>query len=1104
MNNKKTILIIFIAIIFLVSFGFAKEALATYNSSGTLISNNLLSGLTVNSIDSFYTSSTVIMATSLWMQFSTNTTAWYSAGGTLDGTTTVPNGQATTSLSALGWSGPNFYYKMQFTSSDGSNTPVLDEIKVNYNYTFNNSPTITSVSDNSPKCGNEVITFTSVASDPDAGNNIKLYICDSADCTNCVAGGVTTGCWAVGAGATATGNPQTLTATKTCGTCDYSTNNYWAKVCDNYGACSSIITSLAGWLSGYGYRKQITINGSTAGAQTNYQMKLTVHKETFGTDFLSGGTATADSQWDVNYAASYAFDNNEATRWSSTNSAFPHWVKYDLGTAITKTARKLRLKSFGSGVNCQLKDFKLQGSNNDADWTDILTAVGSNTDAWQEWAFANSVAYRYYRIYVTSSYYTGGNQVSIWEIELMESTSPPADYGSDVYLNNHCQDDFDDIRFTKSNGDTLLDYWLESKVNGTSAIFWIEFDSIPASPSTVNFYIYYDNPSASSASNEKSTFGIENRNFDIPPAGNSWTCVKSGVGACTAVDTDYHSSPYNAYSYETSRACMRARLGQNITVPDMASVYLHYWIKWWVNTWGNHVGIVIGATTTDASSGTWLEAHSGNGSGSSSGWVERWVDISAWKGQTVKLEVVDQDDTDDDPTYCSYGDHGGWVRADDFYISSAGSAVSPEPTWGTWGGEEKGQASPFACKKADNICSCGSPSCPTDGFCEECCGGCCCSGSCHTCPCPVVGVCNPHNVWGWAWSENIGWISFSCENTMTVGVEGPDYGVDIDRATGLFSGYAWSENIGWIRFNPPPDPTYSNNYPAIPYYSARVSTTTGEVSGWARACAGTANPDICATGTNPAAGSWDGWIKLRGPNYYGVWIDTSVSPAEFRNWAWSDMVVGWLRFAGPVINANGLAASWAMDEGNEGYIYDSSGNNSTGTISGATWTTSGKYGSALSFDGNDYVNLGSPASLALANTTIEAWIKPSSVAGYYLIYGLSNLPKLYIDLNGRLVLYDATAANTVLTPNVWTHVVATSDGTNVRYYINGVPDGTVAHVSWSATPSQVKIGRDPAGTTQNFLGLIDEVRIYNRALSAAEIQKHYAEGLEKHKNLAIK
>jgi len=145
----------------------------------------------------------------------------------------------------------------------------------------------------------------------------------------------------------------------------------------------------------------------------------------------------------------------------------------------------------------------------------------------------------------------------------------------------------------------------------------------------------------------------------------------------------------------------------------------------------------------------------------------------------------------------------------------------------------------------------------------------------------------------------------------------------------------------------------------------------------------------------------------------------------------------------------------------------------------------------LSFDGNDYVNLGSPASLAVANTTIEAWIKPSSVSGYYLIYGLKNLPKLYINSSGKLELYNAAAANTVLTPNVWTHVVVTSDGTNVRYYVNGVPDGTVAHAAWSTTPSQVKIGQDPAGTTQNFLGLIDEVRIYSRALTQEEITAAY-------------
>ncbi|PJB98800.1 MAG: hypothetical protein CO078_00770, partial [Candidatus Nealsonbacteria bacterium CG_4_9_14_0_8_um_filter_36_17] len=80
MNNKKTILIISIAIIVLVSFGFAKEALAGYHSSGTLISKNLLENVTGNiySIDSFYYNASVIPAgTSLKAQFSKDNTNWY-------------------------------------------------------------------------------------------------------------------------------------------------------------------------------------------------------------------------------------------------------------------------------------------------------------------------------------------------------------------------------------------------------------------------------------------------------------------------------------------------------------------------------------------------------------------------------------------------------------------------------------------------------------------------------------------------------------------------------------------------------------------------------------------------------------------------------------------------------------------------------------------------------------------------------------------------------------------------------------------------------------------------------------------------------------------
>ena len=73
------------------------------------------------------------------------------------------------------------------------------------------------------------------------------------------------------------------------------------------------------------------------------------------------------------------------------------------------------------------------------------------------------------------------------------------------------QSDFDDIRFTDSDGTTLLDYWLETSTTSVSAIFWVEVPSIAAS-STATIYMYYGNSSATSTSNGIATF--EERGFD--------------------------------------------------------------------------------------------------------------------------------------------------------------------------------------------------------------------------------------------------------------------------------------------------------------------------------------------------------------------------------------------------------------------------------------------------------------------------------------------------------------------------------------------------------------------------------------------------------------
>ena len=73
---------------------------------------------------------------------------------------------------------------------------------------------------------------------------------------------------------------------------------------------------------------------------------------------------------------------------------------------------------------------------------------------------------------------------------------------------------------------------------------------------------------------------------------------------------------------------------------------------------------------------------------------------------------------------------------------------------------------------------------------------------------------------------------------------------------------------------------------------------------------------------------------------------------------------------------SGLVAAYSFNEGAGTTVADASGNGNTGTIVGATWTTAGKYGNALSFNGtSSYVNLGNPTSLRLTGSmTLSAWV----------------------------------------------------------------------------------------------------------------------------------
>ena len=143
------------------------------------------------------------------------------------------------------------------------------------------------------------------------------------------------------------------------------------------------------------------------------------HYTDYGPNFLTGGTATAQSDGGYGYTPDKAVDGNTHTRWSTGDyQPLPRWWQYDLGSGVTQAATKLRIITT-MGL---YKDFTLQGSNNGIDWTLVYTGQQPNTDDWETFTFANTTAYRYYRL-IASSNWRGDNYVGFFEVEMMANVA---------------------------------------------------------------------------------------------------------------------------------------------------------------------------------------------------------------------------------------------------------------------------------------------------------------------------------------------------------------------------------------------------------------------------------------------------------------------------------------------------------------------------------------------------------------------------------------------------------------------------------------------------------------------------------------------------------
>ncbi|NCC23171.1 MAG: LamG domain-containing protein [Alphaproteobacteria bacterium] len=217
------------------------------------------------------------------------------------------------------------------------------------------------------------------------------------------------------------------------------------------------------------------------------------------------------------------------------------------------------------------------------------------------------------------------------------------------------------------------------------------------------------------------------------------------------------------------------------------------------------------------------------------------------------------------------------------------------------------------------------------------------------------------------------------------------------------------------------------------------------------------------------------------------------------------------------VAASGLVGHWRFDETSGTTAADATTYGNNGTLNNFPadpWDeTGGVFDGALVFDGtNDYINLGLPASLDLTGgeVTIAAWIRPDTTSGLRRIvsapanensgrerYGLLlNSNALQMWINNQTADYSASVAYTDTTN--WHHVAGVFSGGIIRLYVDAVEvtsrdiGGTIADNA-NAT-DYVQIGRYGPNFGQYFDGRMDDVRVYNRGLSAAEIEALYSMG----------
>ena len=197
----------------------------------------------------------------------------------------------------------------------------------------------------------------------------------------------------------------------------------------------------------------------------------------------------------------------------------------------------------------------------------------------------------------------------------------------------------------------------------------------------------------------------------------------------------------------------------------------------------------------------------------------------------------------------------------------------------------------------------------------------------------------------------------------------------------------------------------------------------------------------------------------------------------------------------------GLAAYWSFDSSSNFNVPDVGGSTLT-KGNGASWSASGKFGGALSLNGGSQslYDTSSPSYLPVGNSsyTQSVWFKPDVVSGNGGLVGWGdyfssrrvNALRLYQNSGGFRHYWwgadlDCTGAQCPISTGTWYHVASTWDGTTRKLFVNGVLKRSDTPGANDATAANFHIGKTCC--SEFFNGLIDDVAIYTRALSAEEV-----------------